>query len=438
MPAAAFKPIQQSKKERNPESPTAWFAPMQIPQTDTPLPLTLALPSSTPADVGSGTSITAADRIASRLTPTEAGIPIMSISTPETVLEKGSTIPTTQGPGLTLEAPIAFALKLNEITQAQAHAPSTLQGPAPIGRPVAPTYEIDGRTALALPEPAQVLPASVPIMKPKGQCEPVADNLTPAEQPAITVTPTAATLQSSLNPTQPPVVQAASETTVAAPTAADKPPLYVNQLANTKEESRKQAPVPDGGLSASGSPKQPETFSIPFTQPADGSRPAPDLVKDTNPRPVTMADAQPVQTQGTSAADGSNLPHPTAAREISIRLTPVESPTVDIKLVDRAGSLHVAVRTPDADLAQTLQSGLSDLVHRLERRGFEAETWSPKDGASPLATQSSQANNNGSPSQQSKDSRDERQQGNPQQNNGRNRPKWVTELEQRLDNEAEA
>ena len=117
-----------------------------------------------------------------------------------------------------------------------------------------------------------------------------------------------------------------------------------------------------------------------------------------------------------------------------MRLSAEDSQPVDIKLLDQGGTLRVAVRTPDTDLARNLQSGLSDLVQRLEHKGFETETWSPTGNSAAQVEKNAQANNEDSNSQRNaRDPRDGAQQGNGgQQHQGRNRPKWVAELEQKL------
>jgi hypothetical protein len=114
-----------------------------------------------------------------------------------------------------------------------------------------------------------------------------------------------------------------------------------------------------------------------------------------------------------------------------MHLTPAESPSVDITLVDRSGSVHVAVRTPDADLTRNLQSGLSDLVQRLEHKGFDTEVWSPGDGSG--AKVAGDAGDGNGAERNGRGPRDEERQSNSEQeNHGRNRPKWVEELEQKL------
>ena len=49
----------------------------------------------------------------------------------------------------------------------------------------------------------------------------------------------------------------------------------------------------------------------------------------------------------------------------------------DIKLVDRGGELHVAVRSGDQNLTSDLRASVRDLVGGLEKGGFRAETWQP-------------------------------------------------------------
>ena len=160
----------------------------------------------------------------------------------------------------------------------------------------------------------------------------------------------------------------------------------------------------------------------------------PNVTKSMDSPAPPPPDSQPVRAEEPTVADTNVRFTAQPTREISMRLNPAESPAVDIKLVDRAGSVRVAVRTPDADLARNLQSGLSDLVHRLERKGFDTETWSPGESAGPTMAPRMGAHGNEANSQNgAKNSRDGMQQGgNGRQNNGKNRPKWVTELEQKL------
>ncbi len=54
----------------------------------------------------------------------------------------------------------------------------------------------------------------------------------------------------------------------------------------------------------------------------------------------------------------------------------------DVRLTERAGEVHVAVRTPDSRLAGALREDLPALAARLEATGFRAEAWHPGTAAS--------------------------------------------------------
>ena len=116
-----------------------------------------------------------------------------------------------------------------------------------------------------------------------------------------------------------------------------------------------------------------------------------------------------------------------------MRLVQSESPSVDIKVVDRAGTVRVAVRTADTDLAQNLQSGLSDLVHRLERGGFQAEVWAAPHSSNAASNQNMRSSNEGSAFQNGgRDPRDAQHGNGGQHGHSGDRPRWVAELEQKL------
>src|SRR5207249_2551082 len=51
-----------------------------------------------------------------------------------------------------------------------------------------------------------------------------------------------------------------------------------------------------------------------------------------------------------------------SVRDISLKLTNKDQSSVQVRLSERAGELHVSVRTPDAGLTRGLREGLSDLV----------------------------------------------------------------------------
>jgi hypothetical protein len=119
-------------------------------------------------------------------------------------------------------------------------------------------------------------------------------------------------------------------------------------------------------------------------------------------------------------------PEPTPApvsHDVSWHLADGDS-RVDIRMAERAGEVRVTVHTPDRDLADSLRSGLPDLVGKLRQNGFQAEGWRP------AATPSSGERRNGSsppPSQEHPPDgrRDGRQR--QQQQQSKNQSRWAGE-----------
>ena len=138
-------------------------------------------------------------------------------------------------------------------------------------------------------------------------------------------------------------------------------------------------------------------------------------------------DATPTQT---TAAD-STAKAAGPLKDLSIQVGQTANDKVEVRVVDRAGELQVAVRAANPDLAQGLRQGLSDLTDRLEQNGFRAEAWRPSGSVSTVQStggaqqKSTQFQNDGSQSQ-SGGSQQGRQQNNQQQSQ---RPRWVQELE---------
>jgi hypothetical protein len=78
---------------------------------------------------------------------------------------------------------------------------------------------------------------------------------------------------------------------------------------------------------------------------------------------------------GIEAAPSPQAP---LVREVSIRLGATTANPVEVQLAAKAGKVQVAVRTPDVDLAKSLQNNLGELVGRLEEKGFKTEAWTPQ------------------------------------------------------------
>jgi len=98
-------------------------------------------------------------------------------------------------------------------------------------------------------------------------------------------------------------------------------------------------------------------------------------------------------------------------RDVTLHLT-ADNKRVDVKLVDRGGELHVAVRSADPDLTTDLRASVHDLVGDLTKGGFRTETWQPGDASRHRldATAGALPNGSGDP-QQTATSDDPRRQG---------------------------
>ena len=124
---------------------------------------------------------------------------------------------------------------------------------------------------------------------------------------------------------------------------------------------------------------------------------------------------------------------PTASpvRDISLRVAADGAEKIELRVTDRAGEVRVAVRSADPDLAGSLRDHLPELVDRLERSGFETETWRPAPSTSGLsdprhvargaAGESFDSPHHGNPQQQT-DQRERRQQQS-------DRSRWFEEIE---------
>jgi hypothetical protein len=120
-------------------------------------------------------------------------------------------------------------------------------------------------------------------------------------------------------------------------------------------------------------------------------------------------------------------------KELSVQVGNQNQERVEVRMVERNGELHVAVRTGNADLAHGLREGVADLVSRLQETGFRTDTWRPVHAAAPASAASgtqqrttefrNQSDSQSSPGWSQRQSRDQRDH---QQSN---RPGWVEELE---------
>ena len=147
------------------------------------------------------------------------------------------------------------------------------------------------------------------------------------------------------------------------------------------------------------------------------------------------ASRQPERPEATPLRAEEGTPKTLAPlKDLSVQVRQSNQESVELRVVERDGELHVAVRTGDADLAHGLRQGLPELVDRLDQGGFRTEAWRPAgvvsapEPSSQAHTRSSESRN---PDSQSQPGWSQQERGQRDHNQS-NRPKWVEELEGNL------
>jgi len=123
---------------------------------------------------------------------------------------------------------------------------------------------------------------------------------------------------------------------------------------------------------------------------------------------------------------------PSSNRDITIRIPDSNTDQgTAVRFVERAGEVHVSVRTGDTEMAQTLRGGLNDLVNRLEDGGIRTQVWQP-------GTDSSTSQNDSHHPFADPDGSNGRQyssgSNSEQESKQHNKPRWVEELEGSIGN----
>jgi hypothetical protein len=124
---------------------------------------------------------------------------------------------------------------------------------------------------------------------------------------------------------------------------------------------------------------------------------------------------------------------PKTNNDITVRIPDSTDQGTAVRFVERAGEIHVSVRTGDAEVAQSLRGGLNDLVNHLEDGGIRTEVWQPGPGSNAAFSQNDShqpfSDPDGSNGRQtSSDSNSEQESKQP------NKPRWVEELEGSIGN----
>ena len=110
---------------------------------------------------------------------------------------------------------------------------------------------------------------------------------------------------------------------------------------------------------------------------------------------------------------------------------------VAIRMVQRGDEIHVSVRTPDTELAQSLRQDLGKLSTGLDQAGFHTETWRPTAAGAPAQSNANphrepskdNPNGNGSSYDASTGGGGGRNAGEQRRKRRDDRPSWVAEIE---------
>lgn len=159
---------------------------------------------------------------------------------------------------------------------------------------------------------------------------------------------------------------------------------------------------------------------------------------DTLGAPVTRVDrssaTEPSALKVASEPETKVGIAPPPFRQISLKLTTDDSTRVNLDLIEKAGKVQITVRTPDHELAKSLQTDLGDLIGRLEGKGFKTESWIPATIHQAAAPSQSADSNNGFGQPQHSGAGQGGDQQRHQQNgsNQRQQARWKAQIEETL------
>jgi hypothetical protein len=160
-----------------------------------------------------------------------------------------------------------------------------------------------------------------------------------------------------------------------------------------------------------------------------------EMARTSEPQAARSMTNRDESTKVTPEPEINSTLQPQPARQISLKLSGPDSSKVDLLLTERAGKIQIAVRTGDHALAKSMQTDLTELVGRLEDKGFKAEAWIPTserhvDAA--IAPPPSNPNNRQSEQEQRGGWGQQQQQQRQGQNqsNHRQQASWKSQLEE--------
>jgi hypothetical protein len=150
---------------------------------------------------------------------------------------------------------------------------------------------------------------------------------------------------------------------------AERENSHDTPAASTRQPDVSREPARKPAVSAAAAAPEPAGTAHP------AATPQPLAANGERPRESAPASPPPAATAEPAAAPVA--PKPAAAHDIKLELAGQGDRRVEVRVSERAGDMHVEVRTPDAGLAGDLREELPALATKLEQTGFRAETWHP-------------------------------------------------------------
>lgn len=463
-PAPAAAPVATSKAQSLPSAPAPENALPQVQETsaegDTnatqqtqtaPAPQLIASTfAASPVTVSAlpvAIPVAANDSTTSTASPALKGDRSRTLKQAATQTDNSSPAPVSPAPA---NPAITAPPSLTALTPAPAPANAA---PAPAVKPESmPTPSVEPRAQQALERlvpPTEAAPKSVaPELAFALRVQPTSTPATSAPAETPTAPDLANAAATSAQPSAPATHETAQNTNQTQP-----PPSPIKSVS-----SAAAAPTVQSAQSSSGQNADPNTGSDPKgadsrrsdatlnAAPAASPAPASQVPQSVYPDAAASGPAAPApaatpsrapQTVATTAS-ASLTPPPAApktgaASQISISVPAGDQQNVQVRLMDRAGEVHVTVRAPNEELAGSLRSDLSSLTGKLNQNGFSTEAFTPSSGSD-----SSRDQRSADPQQQSGAERQtpgrNPQQQSSQQNNRGNRPAWLDEFENSMAN----
>ncbi len=312
------------------------------------------------------------------------------------------------GSGFSPSAQCAVTLPAVETVVPESDAPATAGSESETPTP-APQPDLPQSPAL----PIERIAPNVPVRENKTQI----DEGAPPPPPGVVAAPAPAVVPTA-PPATPPVMPAKDSAPAIVPAATSAPPAPAQRA---PEDLKPSAPMPTrdepprselafaARLSDAPAPKPEQAERVPEarqeaieSKPAAKAQPPEDTVP-TVPKPQAPGPDSTAPAPGQGVTQPSTVPQPVKpnpappapawtsveapqqpesvkapVREFSVRITDPQARAADVRVVDRGGELHVAVRSGDPGLADSLRGDLSNLVSRIERSAVHAEIWRPE------------------------------------------------------------